>query len=137
MQKISPIVFAATVRDATLQGIKLFLPMLVVIKGGSIAKGGMLLFVITMACTLAGIIGGRLADHRRRKVMLDDTAIFDRWFHTRSLSSRARFGFRSQASTSHDHGTENALLPAARQFLAMSLWGIANSLRHWPADIIG
>ncbi len=71
LQKILSVVVIASVRDATLQGIKIFLPMLVVLRGGSIATGGILLFVITLACTVAGIIGGKLADSTNdQKVML-------------------------------------------------------------------
>ena len=71
MKKILSITVVATVRDATLQGIKIFLPMLVVLKGGSIAAGGMLLFAITLASTFAGIIGGKLANSfDEEKIML-------------------------------------------------------------------
>ena len=71
MKKILSLVVVATVRDATLQGIRIFIPMLVVLKGGTIAEGGMLLFAITLSCTFAGILGGKLADTRGdEKVML-------------------------------------------------------------------
>lgn len=71
MKKILSITVVATVRDATLQSIKIFLPMLVVLKGGSIAAGGMLLFALTMASTFAGIAGGKLANSfDEEKIML-------------------------------------------------------------------
>jgi len=152
MQKISPIVFAATVRDATLQGIKLFLPMLVVIKGGSIAKGGMLLFVITMACTLAGIIGGRLADSTGdEKVMLWTMGLSPIFliagFHTPGALSVAALvlGFALlQASNSVTTAMAQKKCPASRSSassLAMGVsWGIANLFTTpggFSADIIG
>jgi FSR family fosmidomycin resistance protein-like MFS transporter len=152
MQKISPIVFAATVRDATLQGIKLFLPMLVVIKGGSIAKGGMLLFVITMACTLAGIIGGRLADSTGdEKVMLWTMGLSPIFliagFHTSGALSVAALvlGFALlQASNSVTTAMAQKKCPASRSSassLAMGVsWGIANLFTTpvgFSADIIG
>ncbi|MCE5201670.1 MAG: MFS transporter [Synergistaceae bacterium] len=62
LSKIGNVVFIASVRDATFQSIKLFMPMLIVINGGSIKAGGFSLFALTMASTIAGVIGGRLAD---------------------------------------------------------------------------
>ena len=71
MKKILSITVVASVRDATLQGIKIFLPMLVVLKGGSIAAGGMLLFALTLSSTFAGIVGGKLANSfDEEKIML-------------------------------------------------------------------
>lgn len=62
MGKVGSIVVITSVRDATFQGIKVFLPMLIILRGGSIASGGFALFVITAASTVAGVIGGKLAD---------------------------------------------------------------------------
>ena len=71
MGKIFSVVVVATVRDAATQGIKIFLPMLVILRGGSIAAGGMLLFGLTLASTFAGIIGGKLANSfDEEKIML-------------------------------------------------------------------
>ncbi|MCW1713414.1 MULTISPECIES: MFS transporter [Synergistaceae] len=152
MQKITSIVVAATVRDATLQGIRIFLPMLVVLKGGSIAKGGMLLFGITMACTLAGIIGGRLADSRGdEKVMLWTMGLSPIFLitglNTSGVLSVAALivGFAFlQASTSVTTAMAQKKCPFSRSSassLAMGVsWGLANLFTTpvgFSADIIG
>jgi len=59
--KVWDIVAITSIRDAVFQGIKLFLPMLIVMRGGSIALGGTALFAVVFASTLSSIIGGRLA----------------------------------------------------------------------------
>ncbi|NLV82664.1 MAG: MFS transporter [Synergistaceae bacterium] len=61
LEKVGGIVFSAALRDATFQGIKIFLPMLIILKGGTIKAGGFLLFAVTIASTISGIVGGKLA----------------------------------------------------------------------------
>lgn len=60
--KVGDVVAITSIRDATFQGIKIFLPMLIITRGGTIQAGGISLFALTLAGTIAGIIGGRLAD---------------------------------------------------------------------------
>lgn len=60
--KVWNIVIVTGVRDAVYQGIKVFLPMLIVLRGGSISMGGAALFAVTMSGTLAGIAGGKLSE---------------------------------------------------------------------------
>ena len=62
MSKVGGVVAIASIRDASSQGIRLFLPMLIITRGGSIAAGGFSLFAVTIAGTLAGMAGGKLAD---------------------------------------------------------------------------
>ena len=62
LSKVGGVVMMASLRDATFQGIKIFLPMLIITRGGTIAAGGFSLFAITLAGTAAGIAGGKLAD---------------------------------------------------------------------------
>ena len=61
LHEIGGIVLTAGVRDATYQCIKLFLPMYIIMKGGTITEGGIYLFAVTMSATLSGIVGGKLA----------------------------------------------------------------------------
>ena len=152
MKKITSIVVVATVRDATLQGIKIFLPMLVILKGGSIAAGGMLLFAITLACTVAGIIGGKLADSRGdEKVMLWTLGISPVFLiaglNTAGILSVASLivGFAFlQASTPVTTAMAQRRCPLSRSTassLAMGVsWGLANLFTTpigFSADIIG
>lgn len=62
LSKVGGIVAIATIRDATNLGIRLFIPTLVVMRGGTNKEGGMLVFAVTMASAVAGMVGGRLAD---------------------------------------------------------------------------
>lgn len=60
--KVGWIVCITGARDAAFQSVKIFLPTLLILHGGTIAKGGVLLFITTFCATLSGIVGGRLAD---------------------------------------------------------------------------
>lgn len=62
MSKIGGIVTIATIRDAANLGIRLFLPTLIVLQGGTLKQGGLMVFAVTLASTVSAIIGGRLAD---------------------------------------------------------------------------
>jgi FSR family fosmidomycin resistance protein-like MFS transporter len=57
-----PLVVISIVRDATSQGIRVFLPMLVTSRGGSLEMGGAVLFAFTLAGAAANLAGGKLAD---------------------------------------------------------------------------
>ena len=59
---VGDIVAAAGIRDASYQCIRLFLPMLIVLRGGSIKSGGLYLLAATVCGTTAGIAAGRIAD---------------------------------------------------------------------------
>ena len=56
------LVVISIVRDSTAQGIRVFLPLLVTSRGGSIEMGGTVLFAFTLAGAVANLIGGKLAD---------------------------------------------------------------------------
>ena len=152
MKKILSLVVVATVRDATLQGIRIFIPMLVVLKGGTIAEGGMLLFAITLSCTFAGILGGKLADTRGdEKVMLWTLGLSPIFLisglNTTGILSVTTliigFGLL-QASTPVTTAIAQKKCPLSRSTvssLAMGVsWGIANLFTTpvgFSADIIG
>jgi FSR family fosmidomycin resistance protein-like MFS transporter len=57
-----PLVIISIVRDATSQGIRVFLPILVTSRGGSLESGGAVLFAFTVAGSAANLAGGKLAD---------------------------------------------------------------------------
>ncbi len=60
--RIFPIVAITSIRDGVYQSMRVFLPTLMISRGGSIEFGGAALFAATFAASLSGIIGGRLAD---------------------------------------------------------------------------
>lgn len=62
MSRVGGIVAIATLRDATNLGIRLFIPTLIVMRGGTNKEGGFLVFAVTMASAVAGVVGGKLAD---------------------------------------------------------------------------
>lgn len=57
-----PLILISIVRDSTSQGIRVFLPLLVTGRGGSLELGGSILFFFTAAGSVANLFGGRLAD---------------------------------------------------------------------------
>jgi FSR family fosmidomycin resistance protein-like MFS transporter len=57
-----PIVVISLIRDSTSQGIRIFLPLLVTGRGGSITLGGAMLFAFTIAGTVSSLAGGKMAD---------------------------------------------------------------------------
>ena len=138
LSKIGWIVSITSVRDATYQSIKIFLPTLFIMRGGSIAMGGAMLFGITLAGTLAGIAGGRLADRFGDvKVLLWALGIAPVFLLMGLISEGAvslaalMVGFAfSQASTPITNAMSQKRCPEMRS-LASSLsmgvsWGLAN-----------
>jgi FSR family fosmidomycin resistance protein-like MFS transporter len=66
-----PIIAISLIRDSTSQGIRVFLPLLVTGRGGSIELGGTMLFAFTIAGSFSNLIGGRMADiFGKRRVIL-------------------------------------------------------------------
>jgi FSR family fosmidomycin resistance protein-like MFS transporter len=65
-----PVIVISTIRDSTSQGIRVFLPLLVTGRGGSIEFGGALLFAFTVSGVVSSLICGRMADaFGKRKVI--------------------------------------------------------------------
>jgi FSR family fosmidomycin resistance protein-like MFS transporter len=65
-----PIIVISTIRDSTSQGIRVFLPLLVTGRGGSIEFGGALLFAFTVSGVISSLICGRMADaFGKRKII--------------------------------------------------------------------
>lgn len=56
------LILISIVRDSTFQGIRVFLPLLVTGRGGSLEMGGAVLFIFTVAGTLSNLAGGKLGD---------------------------------------------------------------------------
>jgi FSR family fosmidomycin resistance protein-like MFS transporter len=67
-----PIIAISLIRDSTSQGIRVFLPLLVTGRGGSIELGGTMLFAFTLAGSFSNLVGGRMADifGKRRVILL-------------------------------------------------------------------
>lgn len=67
---IYPVWGVSFARDAANQGVKFFLPLLITSRGGTVTEAGSVLFFIMIGCTVAPMIGGRLADRLgKEKVM--------------------------------------------------------------------
>lgn len=56
------LILISIVRDSTFQGIRVFLPLLVTSRGGSLEAGGTVLFAYTIAGSFANLCGGKMAD---------------------------------------------------------------------------
>ena len=59
--KIIDIFTIVSIRDMVFQGVKVFLPMLIILRGGTIATAAKVTFAIVLATAFSNIIGGRLA----------------------------------------------------------------------------
>lgn len=150
--KIGGIVLITSIRDSVFQGIKVFLPMFIIIKGGTIQSGGFSLFAVTIASTIAGIIGGKLADIFGDQPVLVGTISISPIFlllglHTSGIISLCALmlGFAFlEASSPVTTAMAQKRCPDSRSTvssLAMGVsWGIANLFASpvgLSADIIG
>lgn len=57
------LIVISIVRDSTSQSIRVFLPLLVTGRGGTLAAGGTILFAFTVAGSVSNLFGGKMADH--------------------------------------------------------------------------
>ncbi|MEG1911569.1 MAG: MFS transporter [Cloacibacillus sp.] len=147
LSKIGWIVSITSIRDASYQSIKIFLPMLIISRGGSIAMGGAMLFALTLSGTLAGIAGGRIADsYGDTKVLFGALAaspvflIAGLWNNSLFSLSMLMIGFAFlQASTPVSTAMAQRRCPEMRSLassLAMGVsWGLAN-LAVTPVGVI-
>lgn len=152
MSKVGGIVAIATLRDATNLGIRLFIPTLVVMRGGTNKEGGLMVFAVTMASAVAGVVGGKLADAIGYTRIAIGALSFSPFFLFAGLSlSGARavvlllLGFALLlASNSVTTAMAQSRCPEARSTvssLAMGVsWGLANLFTSpvgYLADRIG
>ncbi len=67
---IYPVWAISTVRDATSQGVRMFLPIRIASEGGEIGMVGTVLFLIMLSSTISMIVIGRIADRWGKKKVL-------------------------------------------------------------------
>lgn len=65
-----PLVLISIIRDSTSQGIRVFLPLLVTGRGGSLEFAGSVLFAFSVAGSAANIVGGKLADMFGKRIII-------------------------------------------------------------------
>jgi FSR family fosmidomycin resistance protein-like MFS transporter len=133
-----PIILISIIRDSTSQGIRVFLPLLVTGRGGSIELGGSLLFALSVSGVVSSLMGGRMADLLgKRRVILAMLALSPLLLFpavlTRSAASVVLFvlgGACIAATNSVTLAMAQELVPESRSTassLVMGLsWGIAN-----------
>jgi FSR family fosmidomycin resistance protein-like MFS transporter len=89
---IWPVWAISLARDATFQGVRFFLPLLLTLRGGTLAQGGFSIFAITILAVAASLVGGWCADRfGPRNVIaltlaLSPAIIFGATFATGNLS---------------------------------------------------
>lgn len=147
ISKVGWIVSITSVRDAVFQSIKIFLPTLLILRGSSIAAGGLMLFATTLSATCAGVAGGKLADMIGDEKVLFGTIAISPIFlifglHGTGVASLAMLmaGFAFlQASTPVTTAMAQKRCPESRSLvssLAQGVsWGLAN-LFVTPVGII-
>lgn len=146
------IVAMASIRDGAMQSIKLFIPMLVVARGGSIAQGGITLFFVTIASMAGGVIGGKTADIIGEDKMLFISVTLTPLLLIAALLTSGRFsimimmlGFALlQASSSSTTAMAQRRSPQSRSAVSSIAagvsWGVANIIATpvgAAADIMG
>lgn len=71
LSKIYKICIVTAARDGVYVGIKTFLPLMLIKRGGSAASAGMLIFALSLSIVVLQLIGGKIASKvGNRKVML-------------------------------------------------------------------
>lgn len=150
--KIQSVLLGATLRDATFQGIKIFLPMLIILKGGTISSGGFLLFAITISSTVSGVVGGKLAAIIGDKNVFIISLTIAPIFLLLGLNTTgyisilmlmlgaASLGMSTSATTAMAQKRCPEARSAASSLATGAAWGIANILTTpigFSADIIG
>ncbi len=71
MRRIIPLWVTSLLMDAAFSGIRFFLPLWIIHRGGTLEDGGHILFAVTLAATLASLASGFLAQHLgSRRLML-------------------------------------------------------------------
>jgi FSR family fosmidomycin resistance protein-like MFS transporter len=135
-----PLILISIIRDSTSQGIRVFLPLLVTGRGGSIELGGSLLFAFSVSGAVSSLMGGRMADlFGKKRVILAVLALSPLLLFpallTRSASSAVLFvlgGACLSATSSVTLAMAQELVPESRSTassLVMGLsWGIANAV---------
>lgn len=68
--KIFDIFAIVSLRDVVFQGIKVFLPMLIIMRGGNHSSAAVIIFCVTISVAIANIIGGKLASVFSQKKLL-------------------------------------------------------------------
>ncbi len=77
---IYPVWGVSFARDAANQGVKFFLPLLITSRGGTVTEAGSVLFFIMIGCTVAPMIGGRLADRMGKERVMASVLILSPMF---------------------------------------------------------
>ncbi len=76
LSKIADIFTIVSLRDIVFQGTKVFLPMLIIMRGGSHASAAAVVFAVVISVAFANIIGGKLAAvFSERKLLFTTLAI--------------------------------------------------------------
>ncbi|MDR1021341.1 MAG: MFS transporter [Synergistaceae bacterium] len=135
-----PIILISIIRDSTSQGIRVFLPLLVTGRGGSIEFGGTLLFAFSVSGAVSSLMGGRMADLFGKRLLIfamlaiSPLLLFPAVV-TRSASSVVLFvlgGACLAATNSVTLAMAQEYVPESRSTassLVMGLsWGIANAV---------
>ena len=73
LSKIADIFAIVSLRDVVFQGTKVFLPMLIIMRGGTNATAAKVIFAVVLSVAFANVIGGRLASVFSEKTLLFTT----------------------------------------------------------------
>ena len=144
---IWPVWAISLARDATFQGIRFFLPLLLTLRGGTLAQGGFSIFAITLLAVAASLVGGWSADrYGPRNVIaftlaLSPLVIFAATFATGNLSLALFIAGTAllDASSPMTLAMGQKLTPHARGVASSLLmgfsWGLAG-MATYPAGMI-
>jgi FSR family fosmidomycin resistance protein-like MFS transporter len=144
---IWPVWAISLARDASFQGIRFFLPLFLVLRGGSLAQGGFSIFAITALAVAASLVGGWCADRWGTRNVIAVTlavsplAIFAATFATGRLSLALFIAGTAllDASSPMTLAMGQKMTPHARGVASSILmgfsWGLAG-MATYPAGMI-
>ncbi len=144
---IWPVWAISLARDASFQGIRFFLPLFLVLRGGSLAQGGFSIFAITALAVAASLVGGWCADRWGTRNVIAITlavsplAIFAATFATDRLSLALFIAGTAllDASSPMTLAMGQKMTPHARGVASSILmgfsWGLAG-MATYPAGMI-
>jgi FSR family fosmidomycin resistance protein-like MFS transporter len=140
LRKIGPLLGLALLRDSTSQGFRVFLPLWIVQRGGTLVQGGTALFLFTLAGTLTAVAGARIADRWGKRATLRAVFLMAPLFLIGGTLLSGRFGLATlilggailSGSSSITTAIAQERAPEDRSLVSSLVmgvaWGVANLL---------
>ncbi len=139
------LILISIVRDSTFQGIRVFLPLLVTSRGGSIEAGGTVLFAYTIAGSFANLCGGKMADKFGKMPVVVTMLLFAPLFMFPAIQASGMFsialficgGACISATNPVTLAMAQELVPGSRSTASSLVMGVSWGMANIVASPIG